>query len=182
MERLVSDLLRLARLDAHQEVLDLGPCEAEPLFRGVVADLAGPIGARRLTIDVAIEPEAAVVDGDPAKLRDALWNLVDNAVKHSPEGGRIALGARADASGITLSVTDSGPGLSEADLVRVFERFYRVDKSRAHDPGGTGLGLAIVKHNVELYGGTVRVQSKSGQGATFLLLFPAKALMKLSKP
>jgi len=110
--------------------------------------------------------------GTPRSCHDVLWNLVDNAVKHSPEGGRIELRARADGDGIALSVADDGPGLPEADLLRVFERFYRVDRSRARDPGGTGLGLAIVKHLVELHGGRVRAANQPGRGAVFTVWLP----------
>jgi two-component system, OmpR family, phosphate regulon sensor histidine kinase PhoR len=173
MDRLVRDLLRLARLDANQEVLQVRRIEVEDLFRGVVADLMGPIASKRLETGTAVEPAAAAIDGDPSKLREIVWNLLDNAVKHSPEGGRIELGARAQPGGVVLTVADSGPGVPQEDLLRIFERFYRVDKSRARDPGGTGLGLAIVKHLVELHGGRVRAANRPDGGAIFSVWLPS---------
>lgn len=172
MERLVRDLLRLARLDAQQETVEPHSIEIASLFRSVSIDLAERIETRLLRVDATVEPDAAVVEADPTKLHDALRNLVENAVNYSPEGGRIELGARLDNGRILLSVKDEGPGLPEADLGRVFERFYRVDKSRARDPGGTGLGLSIVRHLVELHGGTVHAANRRDGGAIFTIALP----------
>ena len=102
-----------------------------------------------------------------------LRNLVVNAITYAPEDTAIALAARRVDGSIELSVADEGPGIPEADLSRVFERFYRVDKSRARDPGGTGLGLAIVKHLVGLHGGEVRAEKRAEGGARFIVLLPA---------
>jgi anti-sigma regulatory factor (Ser/Thr protein kinase) len=110
-----------------------------------------------------------VVRADPAKLHDALRNLVANAITYSPEQSTIRVEAVPVDGRMTMSVSDEGPGIPEEDLSRVFERFYRVDKSRARDPGGTGLGLAIVKHLVELHGGAVRVENREGGGARFTI-------------
>jgi two-component system, OmpR family, phosphate regulon sensor histidine kinase PhoR len=166
MERLVKDLLRLARLEAGQEALDLAPCDTGGLIQSVAADLAAEIDARRQRVDVAVAPEAATIVGDAAKLHDALRNLVANASTYAPEGTTIGIAAAVGRDGrLELSVADQGPGIPEADLTRVFERFYRVDKSRARDPGGTGLGLAIVKHIVELHGGRVSARNRPEGGA-----------------
>ena len=116
--------------------------------------------------------------GDPAKLQDALRNLLENAANHSPEGGRIAIRARRAGTRIMISVEDEGPGIPPGDLQRVFERFYRVDKSRTRegrDPGGTGLGLSIVRHLVELHGGRVTVANRPDRGAIFTVDLPAEA-------
>ena len=172
MERLVSDLLRLARLDAQQETADLHPCEVEALFRSVMTDLAVPLERRRIAVEVHIEPEACTVRLDPIRMHDAIRNLLENAIKHSPEGGRIEMSSRVDEECVSLSVADEGPGLPDEDLDRVFERFYRVDKSRTRDAGGTGLGLAIVRHLVELHGGYVRAANRPSGGAIFTIELP----------
>jgi two-component system phosphate regulon sensor histidine kinase PhoR len=171
----VRDLLRLARLDAGQETLERLPCAVESLFAGVATELAPTIEARGQRVVQQIEPDAATVRGDPAKLHDALRNLLENAVNYAPEGGTIVMGAARQGDRILLTVADGGPGIPDADLPRVFERFYRVDKARsrsARDPGGTGLGLAIVKHLVGLHGGRVAAANRTEGGAVFTVELP----------
>jgi two-component system phosphate regulon sensor histidine kinase PhoR len=167
MERLVKDLLRLARLDAGQETLEVADCDTRALAHAVAGDLARPLEERRQRIEIAVAPDAEIVRADPAKLHDVLRNLVANAVMYSPEGSTIRVEAARRGPQILLSVSDEGPGIPEEDLSRVFERFYRVDKSRSRDPGGTGLGLAIVKHLVGLHGGEVHAANRPSGGATF---------------
>ena len=169
MERLVRDLLRLARLDAGQELLERVSCSIDSLFNSVEGDLAPLIDSRGLTVERRIAANAATVQGDPAKLQDALRNLLENAANHSPDNGRIVMESRREAGRILISVIDDGPGIPPSDLSRVFERFYRVDKSRGRDPGGTGLGLAIVKHLVELHGGSLRAENRPEGGARFIM-------------
>jgi two-component system phosphate regulon sensor histidine kinase PhoR len=148
----------------------------ETLFSGAAADLAAELDVRRQAVTTTIAPDAATVQGDPAKLHDALRNLIENAIKHAPEGSRIMLESSRRGDAVVLSVSDEGPGVPEADLPRVFERFYRVDKARSRDgrdPGGTGLGLSIVKHLIELHGGTARAANRPGGGAMFSVELPA---------
>ncbi len=173
MERLVSDLLRLARLDAHQELLETGPCQVHQLLGDVIADLETSIRAKRLRVAVdGAEVDCRIV-ADAHKLYDVLRNLVENAINYSPEGGEVRLGASLHGGACTITVADRGPGIPAEHLVRVFERFYRVDTSRAR-PGGTGLGLAIVKHLVELHGGEVTAANRPGGGALFTVRIPAE--------
>ena len=176
MERLVRDLLRLARLDAGQEGREHVACAVDSLFAATEAELAAPLEARRQTVRRDIAPDAATVRGDPAKLHDALRNLLENASNYSPEGSTIVMGARNSGGRMLLTVADEGRGIPDADLPRVFERFYRVDKARSRnerDPGGTGLGLAIVKHLVELHGGRVVAANRPEGGAIFTIDLPA---------
>jgi two-component system phosphate regulon sensor histidine kinase PhoR len=172
MERLVKDLLRLARLDAGQEVLERVPCDVLQLLRGVVADLAPAIEARRQQVSMTVVPEGLTVPADPAKLHDIVRNLVENAVNYSPEGTGVHVAAASRDGRVTITVSDSGPGIPADDLKRVFERFYRVDKSRSR-PGGTGLGLAIVRHLVGLHGGTASAANRPEGGAEFTVELPA---------
>ena len=173
MERLVGDLLRLARLDAGQETVEMTACDTQMLASGVIADLSSAADERGQRVELNVAP-GGEVRADPAKLHDALRNLVANAIAYAPEHTRDPhrRGA-ASTGGVSLSVSDQGPGIPDEDLGRVFERFYRVDKSRARDPGGTGLGLAIVKHLVELHGGQVRAENRPDGGARFTITLPA---------
>jgi two-component system phosphate regulon sensor histidine kinase PhoR len=173
MESLVKDLLRLARLDAGQETLDISPCDTRALVQAVAADLAPALDARSQKVDITIGPGAESFQADPAKLHDILRNLIANASTYAPEGSTIRVtGDKTTASRTAISVADDGPGIPDGDALRVFERFYRVEKSRARDPGGTGLGLAIVKHLVELHGGSVRTDNGPAGGARFTIELP----------
>jgi two-component system phosphate regulon sensor histidine kinase PhoR len=171
MERLVSDLLRLARLDARQEALDLAPCDMQQLFNTVIADVAETAEAKHQSVTATVEAPAHRILADPAKLHDVLRNLIENAVHYSPENAAIRLEANRENGMVRIAVSDSGPGIPPEDLSRVFERFYRVDKSRAR-PGGTGLGLAIVKHLVELHGGQAVAENRPEGGARFVIMLP----------
>jgi len=176
MERLVRDLLRLARLDAGQEQREHVACSVTSLFSGVEADLLPLLESRRVRVRHEIGPEAETVHGDPSALHDVFRNLLENAVNYSPENGTVVMGSRREGDRMLLSVADQGRGIPEADLGRVFERFYRVDKARSRserDPGGTGLGLAIVRHVVELHGGRVKAANSRDRGAVFTVELPA---------
>jgi signal transduction histidine kinase len=175
MERLVRDLLRLARLDAGQELLEYATCSTESVFHGVIAELDPAISARELRVEQEIGEGAEAIKGDPAKLHDALRNLLENAINYSAPGGRIVMASERSAHAVRLSVVDEGPGIPESDLPRIFERFYRADKARSRDgrdPGGTGLGLAIVKHLVGLHGGTVTAANRPAGGAILTVELP----------
>jgi two-component system phosphate regulon sensor histidine kinase PhoR len=172
MERLVKDLLRLARLDAGQESIAMVLCEVRPLVESVASDLSSTLDARGQRVAIDIDAQAATLRADPAKLHDVLRNLVANASTYSPEHTVIQVTARRVDEYLAIDVEDEGPGIPEEDLSRVFERFYRVDKSRARDPGGTGLGLAIVKHLVDLQGGRVSAVNRANGGARFRIELP----------
>jgi two-component system phosphate regulon sensor histidine kinase PhoR len=172
MERLVKDLLRLAALEARQEAVEKAPCPIQGLLAGTVADLAPLIETRRQTVEIDVDPEAASIRTDAAKLQDAIRNLVENAVNYSPEGRRVRLEARPSGSMVAITVSDEGPGIPDSDLERIFERFYRVDKARSRESGGTGLGLSIVKHLVSLLGGRVWAANRPEGGAIFTISLP----------
>jgi signal transduction histidine kinase len=130
------------------------------------------LDARRQRVQTAVTADASAVTGDPAKLHDVLRNLMENAANYSPDGGTIEVSTRRAADALEIVVADRGPGIPEVDLPRIFERFYRVDRSRTRDPGGTGLGLSIVRHLVELHGGKVSAANRPGGGAVFTVKLP----------
>jgi two-component system phosphate regulon sensor histidine kinase PhoR len=171
---LVSDLLELSRLESSGQLAHPRRVETRPLLEKVVEDFR-PLADRkgqRLTLEIS--PEVKAVDADPDLLERALRNLVDNAIKYTPDGGSITLGARTAADSLLFSVRDTGIGIPLEDLPRIFERFYRVDKSRSRELGGTGLGLAIVKHIAQLHGGAISVESRPGAGSVFTLRLPQR--------
>ncbi len=169
MERLVGDLLRLARLDARQEPLQLTRVDIANVLEAVRSELAPLFDARAIALDISRPAGRLELMSDGAKLHDILRNLLENAATYTPEGSRVTVTARRDDGSTIVEVADSGPGIPAEDLERVFERFYRVDKSRARNPGGTGLGLSIVKHLVQLLGGEVSAANRPEGGAVFTL-------------
>lgn len=174
MERLVRDLLRLARLDAGQEPLERADCHPAALVTAIAHDMQAQLESRHQRIDNRIGDDVTV-SGDSAKLYDVLRNLLENASNYSPEGGVIDVGASTAGGWLEIAIADRGPGIPDADLSRIFERFYRVDRSRTRDPGGTGLGLSIVRHLVELHGGRVTAVNRPGGGAQFTVRLPQGA-------
>src|SRR6185436_5887202 len=152
--------------------VDLALCDIENLVKGVIADFDAIAREKRQRLEMVLDEDARTLETDPAKLHDVLRNLVENAVNYTPDGGAISIRTMVADDQFTLYVTDSGPGIPPEDLTRVFERFYRVDKSRGR-PGGTGLGLAIVRHLVELHGGTATAANRPEGGAIFTITLPA---------
>jgi len=174
MERLVRDLLRLARLEAGHEPVDSVETDLESLFADVVTELEGALEAKDQRVVTDVDPPARTLFVDGTKLHDALRNLVENAVAYAPPSTTIELAARRGDDHAFLTVSDEGPGIPDADLTRVFERFYRVDKARSRESGGTGLGLSIVKHLVEILGGEVRAANRPSGGAVFSIRIPTR--------
>jgi two-component system phosphate regulon sensor histidine kinase PhoR len=131
--------------------------------------------AGRKELGLRLEPfhDVPAVRGDRGQLKQVFTNLLDNAIKFTPEQGVVRISATCADGRVTVSVQDTGIGIPAEDLPRIFERFYRVDKARSRELGGTGLGLAIVKHIVEAHGGSVAVESRLGEGSTFRFTIPA---------
>ena len=150
------------------------PCATEAVFAAARTELAPLLQEKGMRVDTHIAPSAATITADPSKLHDILKNLLENAARYAPAASTVTLRIAAADDEVVLTVEDRGPGIPDTDLTRVFERFYRVDRSRARDPGGTGLGLAIVKHLAGLHGGTAAAANRPGGGALFSIRLPAR--------
>jgi two-component system phosphate regulon sensor histidine kinase PhoR len=175
LELLVEDLLTLAQLESGNPNLQMGTVDLSSFFRETVRDWEKKLKSKHLSIVIDVPPELSPICVDRTRLREALYNLLDNAVKYSGERGEIRLSARQNDGEIELIVSDQGVGIAREDLPRIFERFYRADKSRSPDKvHGTGLGLAIVKHVAQLHGGRVEADSELGKGTTIRVLLPVK--------
>jgi heavy metal sensor kinase len=173
MSAIVENLLLLARADANQVRIKSEPVEFQDLVLGVYEQLE-PLGHRKgVALDLSSIDEVTVA-GDPLWLNQIAVNLVNNAIKYTPEGGTVTLSLRADGAAGTaeFSVSDTGPGIPPEHLPRIFDRFYRVDSGRSRDAGGVGLGLNIAKWAAEAQGGRIEVKSQVGVGTTFTLTMP----------
>jgi two-component system, OmpR family, phosphate regulon sensor histidine kinase PhoR len=172
LQRLVDDLLSLAQLESSQAELELSIVRMDELFNSLLRDWDEKLTVKNLKVIVDLPSETLVLRADGTRLEEALHNLLDNAVKFSPENGRILLRGTRCGSNVVLSVADNGIGISREHLPRIFERFYRADKARSRELGGTGLGLAIVKHIAQLHGGRVEAESELGRGTTIRVVLP----------
>jgi len=181
MHDLVADLLTLARLEGSPRPGSDRWVDVDALFAHAENE-AVALSAKRHSISFA-SPVAAQIAGDETELKSALGNLVSNAVRYTPEGGRIEVAWRvADNGGGEIAVSDTGSGIGRAHLPRLTERFYRVESSRSRESGGTGLGLAIVKHIMQRHGGELEIASELGKGSTFKLVFPALRIRSAAEP
>ena len=172
MQRIVDELLDLSRIETghwkpHPQLIRVADVASEVFGR-----VGASAKAKGVTLDIAIEPGAETIYADRTALEQILLNLLENAIRHTGEGGRITIRTTRGDDGVSLAVGDTGSGIPPEHLPRIFERFYRADSGRSREAGGTGLGLAIVRHLVEAHGGTVRADSTVGVGTTVSIFFP----------
>jgi signal transduction histidine kinase len=172
MQRIVDELLDLSRIESGHWQPRPQPVKAADVAAEIFGRLGQTAREKGVTLESRIDPAAAVIEADRTALEQIAFNLVENAVRHTPPGGQISIETAREGRFIALSVRDTGAGIPAAHLPRIFERFYRADAGRSRAAGGTGLGLAIVKHLVEAHGGTVGADSIEGQGTTVKVLFP----------
>jgi two-component system phosphate regulon sensor histidine kinase PhoR len=174
LNQLVHDLLSLARLESGQEAYEHLPLVLAPVLRSCVEHHRDRAVAKEqlLDFDCGALDETILVLADEEAVRQIFDNLIDNAIKYTPDGGSVRLSCQVADGHVGVEVADTGIGIPREDLPRVFERFYRVDKARSRELGGTGLGLSIVKHLVQSIGGQVRVESRVGVGSRFQVQLP----------
>ena len=175
LNALVEDVLSLARLESPGMQLDLAEVDLAELLHEVMRDWEKRFEAKGLKSHLNFPGNLPHLQADENRLQEVIYNLLDNAVKYSQPGGTVSLRAEINSDGVRISVVDQGIGIREADLPRIFERFYRADKARSRELGGTGLGLSIVKHIVQLHGGSVEAQSEPGKGTTISVLLPVQS-------
>jgi two-component system sensor histidine kinase BaeS len=172
LSRLVDDLQELSLADAGEIKLVRQPADITGLIQDAAAGMRAKAEARGLMLMEDLPKALPAVKIDSQRIRQVLSNLLENAVAHTDKGGRITVGARERGDRIEVSVADTGEGIPAKDLPLIFERFYRVDRSRARKTGGSGLGLTIAKRLVEAHGGTIEVRSEPGKGSTFTFTLP----------
>lgn len=173
LNRLVNDLLELSRIETGQQTIELVSTPLVPALEACIQRLEHRALARQQQLQLAQDTESIEAQADDLALDQILDNLVDNAIKYTPEGGTITLKASQSDGLAKIDVIDNGFGIAEKDLPRIFERFYRADRARDRQDPGTGLGLSIVKHLVQAQGGKIDVKSSLGQGSCFTISLPA---------
>lgn len=174
MGRLVNELLDLARMEAGHIHLIVEDVELSSFINRIVRKFQGLAKDNDILFGAEIFGEISRFVFDPDRIEQVLTNLIDNAFRHTPKGGKVTLRIIPEEKGITMEVKDSGSGIPEEDLPFVFERFYKADKARTRGRAGTGLGLAIAKNIIDAHRGHISVQSKLGQGTTFSFFLPRK--------
>lgn len=179
LHRLVQDLLTLGRIESSQAPLELAPLALQSAVEACVSRHLDRAKFRGLHLIADAPPEPVIVLADDEALAEILDNLVDNAIKYTAAGGSITLRWHAKEREAILEIADTGVGIPQKDLPRVFERFYRVDKARSRELGGTGLGLSIVKHLVQALGGSIAASSELGRGSVFTVRIPLAACASL---
>lgn len=169
---LLTDLLDLSRLEQARGTAPSEPCDLGSIVAGETAALQGYAHECGVHLDVELASETEVL-GDKQQLGIMVRNLIDNAIRYTPDGGKVEVRLKHTDERVAITVTDTGAGIPQDAQARIFERFYRVDQARTRERGGTGLGLAIVKHAAELHRGAVTVESELGRGSTFTVSLPS---------
>jgi len=171
MGNLIDDLLHLSKLESPEFTLKPEKLKVLDVVQAVISSLKPQAEAKCQALSVSV-PDGLTLVGDRLELEVALKNLLENAIHYTGEGGKVTVTTAQKNGVVEITVADTGIGIPSQDLGRIFERFYRVDRSRSREEGGTGLGLSIVKHIAEAHNGRVEVQSEVGKGSSFILIIP----------
>jgi two-component system phosphate regulon sensor histidine kinase PhoR len=174
LNQLILDLLSLARLESGHEVFQHGPLALSAVVEACIETHRGRAQSKNLGLELNLGTldDATLVVADEEAVHQILDNLIDNAIKYTPEGGFVGVVCQLNEQWVEVEVADSGIGIPRDDLPRIFERFYRADKARSREMGGTGLGLSIVKHLIQSIGGQIQVSSRVGEGSRFVVQLP----------
>ncbi len=178
LSALIDGLFEMAQVDAGGLELELAPVAVEEFIEGTVARFAERARTAEITLTSSTSDGLGVAPLDRQKMGRVMDNLLDNALRHTPAGGRVEIDASQEDDRLVISISDTGSGISEADLAHVFDRFYRTEKSRSRATGGSGLGLAIAKGIVEAHGGRIEAHSVPGHGSRFTLSLPLDVTME----
>ncbi|PTL39864.1 two-component system histidine kinase PnpS [Alkalicoccus saliphilus] len=170
LEDLITDLLELSRIEGEHFQLDWQEVDLSELVSEAVTMLSEKASAKKMNLKTKVDGDV-VIPGDPARLKQVMINLINNAVVYTPAGGEVIVRIRGQKENVIMEVSDTGIGISKKEIPRIFERFYRVDRARSRNSGGTGLGLAIVKHLAEAHHANLSVESRPGKGTTFRIEF-----------
>jgi two-component system phosphate regulon sensor histidine kinase PhoR len=174
LHELILNMLQIARLEAGHAAFDMVDRDVRSLLENCVQQFVATAAAKDVALAVELPDDELIVPSDAEALQTIVNNLIDNALKYTSSGGRVIVRASGTATTVAIQVDDTGIGIPEGELTRIFERFYRVDKARSRELGGTGLGLSIVKHLAQAHGGVVSVVSELGKGSTFRVELPRR--------
>jgi signal transduction histidine kinase len=175
LEHLVDDLRTLSLADAGELSLDLQPVAPQKLLQDVAGLYRYQVQKKNVTLDLGLESPLPDLKVDPGRMTQVLTNILENALRFTPDGKRISMSARRVEDEIEIAILDSGPGIAAGDLDRIFDRFYRIDPARHREAGGSGLGLAIARSIIQAQGGQIRAESRPGNGLKILILLPTVA-------
>jgi len=172
--RLVKQLLDLSRLESGAVPLDRRDFAVGPMLERAIRE--SQLNAPEVEMTVSVEPAGLHIDADPERIHQVVANLVENAVRHSPRGGMVAVAARRISDSVTIEVSDEGPGIPASEAPHVFDRFYRADSARSTSDGGAGLGLAIARGIVDLHGGDIHPEQRKPHGCRMVVTIPGASL------
>src|SRR6266540_3759414 len=172
LTRLIDNVLDFSRIEGGRRRYDIAPHPVEPVVHDVMEAFRYPLAQRGFKVDVVVAPDLPEPLMDPEAVKQALANLVDNAIKYSGERRRLAVAARAEGDRVAIEVADEGIGIPAGEAERIFEKFYRIGRSETQGSRGSGVGLALVKHIADAHGGSVSVESRPGEGSRFTLYLP----------
>lgn len=178
LERIVADMLSVSEMDSGAYSLKRDDVRLDVMLREMQAEFALSAREKGLDFGVTLPPKLPVLQGERDKLAIAIRNLLGNAVKYTPQGGRVQVDVAVESGRVRVDVTDTGIGIGPADLPRIFERFYRAQDSRVHEVTGTGLGLSLAREVARLHGGEITVKSEPERGSTFTLTLPTPVVAR----
>jgi signal transduction histidine kinase len=174
LEHLVDDLRTLSLADAGELSMEMETVRPKKLLQEVASLYQYHLQQKNISLDLQIPDDITDIQADASRLTQVLTNLLDNALRHTPDGGKVTLAARGTKDGLLIWIQDSGPGVASGDLDRIFDRFYRLDSARSREQGGSGLGLAIAKSIVQAHGGQMWAESQPGQGLAIFIQLPVQ--------